>query len=211
MSRRKDTYYHKAKESGLRSRASFKILEIQEKFELLREGDLVLEIGSSPGGWTQIIREITGETVVSVDIEKMEPIEGIIFIKSNVFNPELEDKLRNTLLETGRDHFDVILSDAMVKTSGDRNIDHSSSYLLCRRVMELGEKFLDQGGKIVVKQFQGDMTEEFFREWGRKYKFKKKTSPKASRSGSSELYIIFAGKKKGTFSRQQNPGSSERN
>jgi len=203
MNRRKDSFYHKAKNAGFRSRASFKLLEIQEKFELLQEGDLVLEIGSSPGGWTQIIREITGETVVSVDVEKMEPIPGIIFIKSNVFNRELEGKLKEILAELGRDHFDAILSDAMVKTSGDRNIDHSSSYLLCRRVMELADEFLEQDGKAIVKQFQGDMTEEFFREWARKYRFKKKTTPKASRSGSSELYMIFAGKRKGRITHSQ--------
>lgn len=205
MKNRKDSYYHKAKDAGLRSRASYKILEMQEKFDLLKEGDLVLEIGSSPGGWTQIIQELTGETVVAVDVEKMEPIPGVVFIKSNVYNPELEGRIQNALSDIGRENFDVIVSDAMVKTSGDRNIDHSSSFLLCKRVLELAEKFLSLEGKVVVKQFQGDMTEEFFKEWGRKYRFKKKTTPKASRSGSSELYIIFAGKRKGSISPTQKP------
>lgn len=196
MSSRKDKYYHKAKKSGLRSRASFKILEIQSKFELLSEGDLVLEIGASPGGWTQVISEITGEPVVALDIEKMEPMEGVIFLKGNVFDPGLETSLDDILSQLGREGFDVIVSDAMVKTSGDRNIDNSSSYLLCKRVMEIAGSFLAEGGNVLVKQFQGDLTEQFFNEWGRNYRFRKKTSPRASRTGSRELYIIFAGKKK---------------
>lgn len=196
MPARKDTYYHKAKDSGFRSRASFKILEIQSKFELLSPGDLVLEIGSSPGGWTQVIREVTEEVVVALDTVKMEPMDGVVFLKGNLFDPALESSLHQVLSELGRENFDVIVSDAMVKTSGDRNIDNSSSYLLCKRVMELADTFLESGGKVLVKQFQGDLTEQFFNEWGKKYRFKKKTSPKASRSGSRELYIIFAGKKK---------------
>lgn len=205
MKNRKDTYYHKAKDEGLRSRASFKILEMQEKFLLLKEGDLVLEIGSSPGGWSQVIQELTGETVVSVDREKMEPLPGVIFIKSDVYNPGLEEKLQSTLSELGRNSFDALLSDAMVHTSGDSNLDHSKSYLLCRRVMELAERFISLEGTVLLKQFQGDMTESFFKEWGRKYRFKKKTSPRASRSGSRELYLIFAGKRKGPAS----PGAEQ--
>lgn len=195
MVNRKDAYYHRAKNVGFRSRASFKLLEIQSKFELLSEGDLVLEIGSSPGGWTQVILDITGQPVVAVDIVKMEPVDGVIFLKGNVYDPALSSSLSDILAQLGKEKFDAVLSDAMVKTSGDRNIDHSSSYLLCKRVMELSDDFLGRGGKVLLKQFQGDMTDEFFQEWGRKYRFKKKTAPRASRSGSREIYLIFAGKK----------------
>lgn len=197
MPDRRDTYYHRARESGFRSRASYKILEMQEKFGILKEGDLVLEIGASPGGWTQVIQEITGEPVVAVDIVKMDPIPGVIFVRGNLYDPTLENTLEEILSDLKREGFDAILSDAMVKTSGDVNIDHSSSYLVCKRVMELAERLLDKGGNVVVKQFQGDLTGQFFSEWGKKYRFKKKTTPRASRSGSREIYVIFEGKKTG--------------
>ncbi len=195
MPGRKDAYYNRARKEGLRSRASYKLLEMQEKFELLKEGDAVLEIGASPGGWTQIISEITGTTIVAVDVSKMEPVEGMIFIRGNIQAPHVEEKILDALVESGLEGFDAILSDAMVNTSGDRNIDHSSSYLLCRKVMEIADRFLVQGGNVLVKQFQGDMTDSFFNEWKRKYRFWKKTATKASRSGSREIYLIFGGKK----------------
>lgn len=197
MARRKDAFYNRAKQEGLRSRASYKLIEMQDKFDLLSEGDTVLEIGASPGGWTQVIRSITLKPVVAVDTEKMEPVEGVVFIRANIQDPRIEEMILGGLRETGSEAFNVILSDAMVKTSGDRNIDHSSSFLLCRRVMELAEKFLPTGGTVLVKQFQGDMTDSFFNQWKKRYRFGKKTATKATRSGSREIYMIFAGKKSG--------------
>lgn len=197
MARRKDAFYNRAKQEGMRSRASYKLIEMQEKFGILNEGDMVLEIGASPGGWTQVIRSITTMPVVAVDTEKMEPVDGVFFIRANIQDPRIEDMILDGLRKTGSESFSAILSDAMVKTSGDRNIDHSSSFLLCRKVMELAETFLPVGGTVVVKQFQGDMTDSFFNQWKKKYRFGKKTATKASRPGSREIYLIFAGKKSG--------------
>lgn len=195
MPDRRDPFYNRAKHEGLRSRASYKLIEIQEKYGLLAEGDMVLEVGASPGGWTQIILEITQRPVIAVDTNKMEPMEGLHFIKGNIMAPHIIEKIYRELELQGASEFNVLLSDAMVKTSGDRNIDHSSSYLLCERVMEIADQLVARGGNVLVKQFQGDMTETFFRNWKKKYKFGKKTVTKASRSGSREMYMIFAGKK----------------
>ncbi len=86
---RKDKYYIKAKKDNLRSRAAFKLMEIQEKFNVISENSNVLEIGASPGGWTQVIRTITGRPVISVDINRMKPIDGVIFIQGDIKNPDI--------------------------------------------------------------------------------------------------------------------------
>lgn len=195
MPRRQDRYYYKAKKDSLRSRASYKLREIQNKFEVLDEGDIVLEFGASPGGWTQVVLGVTQSPVVAVDLAPMEPLENVIFIKRDINDPRVEEDIRNALQELGITEIDVILSDAMVKTSGDKSRDHASSYLLCRRVMELSEIFLKQDGNIVLKQFQGDLTPQFLNEWKRKYRFSKITSTQASRSGSREVYIILKHKR----------------
>ncbi|MEM0158801.1 MAG: RlmE family RNA methyltransferase, partial [Thermoplasmataceae archaeon] len=166
----RDYYYYRAKKQNLRSRAAFKILEIQAKFSIMKEGDHVLEIGSSPGGWTQIIRSITGETVIAVDPDQMEKMEGVIFIRSRVEDPKLPEKIKTAMNEIGISSFNGILSDAMVHTSGNRDIDHSSSYLIGVAVMKLVPHFLSAGGYVVLKQFQGDLTNHFMREWGQYFR-----------------------------------------
>lgn len=191
MPKRQDKYYFKAKKESLRSRASYKLQEIQEKFEVLNEGDVVLEFGASPGGWTQVVLEVTGSPVIAVDVAPMEPLNNVIFIKRDINDPRVEEDIRRALDEIGVSAVDVILSDAMVKTSGDKSRDHASSYLLCRRVMELSMIFLEPDGNVVVKQFQGDLTPQFLNDWKPKFGFSKITSTKASRAGSREIYAVF--------------------
>lgn len=202
MVNRKDTYYHKAKNAGFRSRAAYKIIELQEKFGIFHEGDIVLELGAAPGGWSQAITEMTGATVVAMDTSRMDPVDNVVFIKGNIHDENAMQKVEEALRDLGADHFDAVVSDAMTKTSGDRNIDHSSSYLLCRKVMEIADRFLVEGGSVVVKQFQGDLTKQFFDEWSPKYRFRKQTSTTATRHGSREVYFIFANKKKASVIRQ---------
>ena len=191
MPRRQDSYYFRAKKESLRSRASYKLQEMQEKFEILNEGDVVLEFGASPGGWTQIVLSLTSASVIAVDISPMDPLENVIFIKRDLNDPRVEDDIKEALAGLGMKEVDAVLSDAMVKASGDKNRDHASSYLLCKRVMELSRIFLKQDGNVVMKQFQGDLTQQFLNEWKKDYRFSKVTSTKATRSGSREIYIIF--------------------
>lgn len=191
MPDRRDKYYYLAKKERYRSRAAFKLLELQTKFEFLREGQSILEIGASPGGWSQIVTSITGSKVISVDINKMEPLEDVIFIKGMVGNRNLEEKLREEMDRNGIEKFDGIVSDAMSKTSGNQDIDHASSYLICQHVMELAEKMLAPNGFVLVKQFQGDLTVQFVNNWKKNFGFSKITSVAASRENSKEIYIIF--------------------
>ncbi|HLH85738.1 MAG TPA: RlmE family RNA methyltransferase, partial [Thermoplasmataceae archaeon] len=186
-------YYYSAKKQNLKSRAAFKILEIQTKFSLMKEGDHILEVGSSPGGWTQIIRSVTRKPVIAVDPEEMEPMDGVIFIRSRIEDSRALSKIRSAMDSVGVKLFDGILSDAMVHTSGKRDIDHASSYLICRTVMRLAFDLLSPGGYILLKQFQGDLTNQFLREWSGYFDFSKITSVSATREASREVYIIFRG------------------
>lgn len=195
MRKRKDEYYYRARDEQFRSRASYKLIELQEKFNIMREGDVVMDIGSSPGGWDQVAISYTNSHVISIDISPMEPMELVHFIKHDINDPGIGEYISKALSDIGRERVDVILSDAMTKASGDRSRDHAQSYLLCKRVMEISDDFLRKGGNVVVKQFQGDLTQRFLNEWRRKFVFSKITTVKASRAGSREIYLLFLNKR----------------
>ena len=191
MPDRRDKFYYLAKKERYRSRAAFKLLELQTKYSFLKEGQNILEIGSSPGGWSQIVTSITGSTVFSVDIDKMDPLENNVFIRGRVGDKALKVRIKDEMDKLGIEAFDGILSDAMSKTSGNQDIDHSSSYLICQEVMALAETLLKPDGFVLVKQFQGDLTVKFVNQWKKYFGFSKITKVAASREGSKEIYIIF--------------------
>ena len=191
MPDRRDKFYYLAKKERYRSRAAFKLLELQTKFGFMKEGQNVLEIGSSPGGWSQIVSSITGSTVFSVDIDKMEPLENNVFIRGRVGDKALKVRIKDEMDRLGIEAFDGILSDAMSKTSGNQDIDHSSSYLICQEVMALAEALLKPDGFVLLKQFQGDLTVKFVNQWKKYFGFSKITKVAASREASKEIYIIF--------------------
>ena len=191
MPDRRDRFYYLAKKERYRSRAAFKLLELQTKFGFLKEGQNILEIGASPGGWTQIVTSITGTTVFSVDISPMEPLENTVFIRGRVGDKALKLRIKDEMERLGIEGFDGIISDAMSKTSGNQDIDHSSSYLICQDVIALAEVFLKQDGFVVLKQFQGDLTVKFVNQWKKNFGFSKITKVAASRETSKEVYIVF--------------------
>lgn len=189
----RDKYYYLAKKERYRSRASFKLLELQTKFDLLQQDQKVLEIGSSPGGWSQVINSITKSLVISVDTQKMEPVENNVFIRGRVGDKSLKLRIRDEMDRHGLSEFNGVMSDAMSRTSGNQDIDHSSSYLICQEVMELSMSLLAEDGFVLVKQFQGDLTTQFVNNWKKMFRFSKVTKVAASRESSKEIYIIFQG------------------
>jgi 23S rRNA (uridine2552-2'-O)-methyltransferase len=191
MPDRRDKYYYLAKKERYRSRAAFKLLELQTKFGFLKEGQNILEIGASPGGWSQIVTSVTGNTVFSVDINKMDPLDNTVFIRGRVGDKALKDRIKDEMNRMGIDAFDGIISDAMSRTSGNQDIDHSSSYLICQDVMALAQVLLKTDGFVVLKQFQGDLTIQFVNQWKKYFGFSKITKVAASRESSKEVYIVF--------------------
>jgi len=191
---RKDKYYIKAKKEQYRSRAAFKLIEIEKKYNIINKNDYVLEFGSSPGGWTQIIKEYNDMPVVSVDLNRMAPLDNVIFIQGDITDKSLNNKIKEIMVSANIKFFNAILSDAMVKTSGNIELDHYRSYNLCENVMESSIDLLSKNGNMLLKQFQGDMTNEFVNKWKNNFSFYKITKPHASRAHSKEVYILFKNK-----------------
>lgn len=191
---RKDRYYTRAKKDNFRSRASYKLLEIQSKFNVIWKADYVIEFGSSPGGWTQVVQKLTEKPVIAIDISPMDPIENVTFVQGNINDPELSEKIKIAMDSLGISSVSTVLSDAMIKTSGNYDRDHMGSYLLCDNVMNLSIDLLSSGGNVVLKQFQGDSTMAFVNKWKVYFNYYKVTKPNASRQHSREVYIIFKDK-----------------
>ncbi|OPY34442.1 MAG: Ribosomal RNA large subunit methyltransferase E [Methanomassiliicoccales archaeon PtaU1.Bin124] len=191
--RRHDHYYRLAKQLDYRSRASFKLIQIDDKFKLLKPGSLVVDLGAAPGGWLQVAAERVGGRgkVIGVDLQSIEPIEGTMVetIRGDIRKPETIEKL--LYLANGK--VDVVLSDMSPNISGSYSTDHARSVELCEHALNFAKKTLVEGGSIVMKIFEGDMMKEFMKEIKANFEEVKLYGPKASRSSSSEIYIIGKG------------------
>ncbi len=190
MNGRKDKYYHKARVAGYRSRAAYKLLEIDNKFDILERAHNILEIGSSPGGWTDVLLMREPEYLLSVDITIQKSDEFPYALRGDIKRADTWERIKNFL--KGRE-MDLILSDAMAHTSGQHDRDHSASVEICTAIVDYGTDVLRVGGNMMLKQFQGQYTEEFMNDFKSRFKRNYITKPKASRDSSSEFYIIFAG------------------
>ncbi|HYK93112.1 MAG TPA: RlmE family RNA methyltransferase, partial [Thermoplasmata archaeon] len=186
--RKRDPYYRAAQREGLRSRAAFKLAYLSDRFPVLRPGDRVLDLGAAPGGWTVVARERVGEsgTVVSVDPRPMEPVEGVRRVRGRVGDAELPARL-------GPDRFTVILSDMSPRISGAYATDHARSVDLVRAAIDLAERVLAPGGRLVAKVFAGDLLDDLESELRRRFDRVQRSKPPASREGSSELYLLAFG------------------
>lgn len=189
--RRQDFYYRKAKQLNYRSRASFKLHQINEKFGIFKAGMSVVDLGAAPGGWLQIAKERVGPPgkVVGVDLQHIAPIEGVSTIKGDITKPETVSELISLL--DGR--ADVVISDMSPNISGNYSIDHARSVDLCTHALEFARRTLKPGGSLVMKIFEGDMINQFLAEVRKSFSSVKLHSPKASRSQSSEIYIVAKG------------------
>ncbi len=195
--KKRDYYYKKAKAEEYRSRASFKLKQLNERFGLIRSGDKVLDLGAAPGGWMQVAREIAGGGgfVLGVDLAKIQDFElgNVKSLQGDFTKRETIEKIKEILPGC-----DVIISDASPDISGVWDIDHFRSVELCRSVLAIASEILKPNGNFLVKVFQGEHTGEFFGEVRRKFTYAKMTKPKASRSGSAEAYIVAKGFKPST-------------
>lgn len=187
MRDKRDHYYWEAKKLGYRSRAAFKLKQMNRDFRLIRKGDIVLDLGASPGGWSQVAVEL-GAEVIAVDINPMEKLEGVTFIQADITDESLVD----TLLELS-DYYDVVMSDASPKISGVWTVDHLRSVDLAKASFRIAQQVLRLGGNFLVKVFQGEEIQNFYNELKPHFSFKKFHSPKASRKSSAEIYFIGKG------------------
>ena len=190
--RRHDYFWKEAKRWGYRSRASFKLIQINERFGVIRKGYRVLDLGAAPGGWLQVAKEIAGKkgTVIGVDLLRIEPIDGVFTLKMNMKHPELIERIMEF---TEGKKIDTVLSDASPNLSGNWSWDHGRSIDLAETAFEISEKILKPGGNFVVKVFQGDMYRRFFKEVSLRFDKTNAYTPLASRKESAEIYVIGKG------------------
>jgi 23S rRNA (uridine2552-2'-O)-methyltransferase len=182
----KDHYYRKAKEDGYRARSAYKLLQINQKFRLIKRGDCVVDLGAAPGGWLQVAKELSGGTIVGVDLESISPIPGVLTFQADIGKEETLDLIQ----EAVGGKADVVICDAAPNLSGAWDVDHSRSIDLSRSALKIARKLLNPGGNFLVKVFQGDMFLNLLSEVRREFEKVQAHSPPASRKESAETYIV---------------------
>jgi len=187
---RKDPFYKKAKEKGYRARSSFKLKQIQKKFSIMKRGDLVVDLGAAPGGWSQVASEFVGSngTVVAVDRLPIREFqnENIIRLQLDMQSPKLLDFLSNDI----KREVNVVLSDLAGNVSGNWNLDSDRQLYLASLALSTAKKFLKKEGNFVTKVFRGANLKEFEDEIKDEFEFIKHWRPPATRKTSAEEYII---------------------
>ncbi len=209
---RRDPYYRRAKAENYRSRAAYKLLQINERFHIIKEGDVVVDLGAAPGGWSQVALSIVGEKglVVGVDLQRAKPMDGWVFIRGDFTRQETVEKILDEIKKWaerwaennvsgkkigGRRLVDVVISDMSPNISGIYDVDQARSIDLATHALRFAVENLRPGGNFVCKVFQGRDTEGFVAEARKRFHSVKRYSPPASRKSSSEVYIICRGKK----------------
>ena len=183
----RDQFFKKAKVLGYRSRAAFKLIELNKKFNFIKKNSNLLDIGSTPGGWSQIASKIiTNGKILAVDITPMEKLDNVIF-----FNDDFsEEKTKDKIFKIFNDKIDVIVSDMAENTTGNKTVDSIRTNSLCSDVINFSLKMLTNKGSLVCKLFMGEDFLEVKNLAKKNFKNVDFFKPESSRSESKETYII---------------------
>lgn len=184
-----DVYVTRAQQEGYRSRASYKLLEIDGKDKLLKPGMVVVDLGAAPGGWTQIAADRVGDkgTVVALDILPMDPVPGAEVLQGDF----REDEVLQRLLEAlGGQQVDLVMSDMAPNISGMKTVDQPRAMYLVELTLDLARNVLKPGGDMLLKLFQGEGSDEFIRECRKHFRKVIIRKPDASRPRSREVYVL---------------------
>jgi len=190
LERKREHFYRMAKQLKLRSRAAFKLQQLDRRYGLLRRGGVVVDLGAAPGGWLQVARERVGDGgfVLGVDIQPIAklPYDNITTLVSDITDEATPEMIRKKLPRVA----DIVLSDASPKISGVWDVDHARSIELARAALAIAGAVLAPGGRLLVKVFQGELFDDFVSDVKMKFSFVKVSKPAASRKGSAEAYVI---------------------
>jgi len=202
-----DPYVKLAQKEGYRARAAYKLKEIDEALGLIKPGDCVVDLGSTPGAWSQYVRrklspagaaagDLNGR-IIGLDILPMEPIEGVVFIQGDFREPEVLQKLEQALLtDKGHIKVDLVISDMAPNLSGIESADAARIAHLVELAVEFAQNHMKPDGTLVVKLFHGSGYDELVKLFKDTFKVVKRFKPKASRPGSSETFLAGIGLKK---------------
>lgn len=184
-----DPYVKEAKIQGYRSRAAFKLKELDEKYSLIKNDALVVDLGAAPGGWVQIALELGAKQVIGIDILPVETVAGAEFIQMDFMDDDAPNILKKML---GRQP-DIVLSDLAANTTGHKNTDHLKTVALVEAAAEFAMDVLKPGGHFVTKVFQGGAEEKLLQRLKDNFKYVRHAKPEASRKGSPEMYLVAKG------------------
>ncbi len=189
-----DPYVHRAQAEGMRSRAAYKLSEIDDKHKLLKPGLRVIDLGAAPGGWCQVAAERVGSdpekpSVVGIDYLEMDPVPGAVILQMDF----LDDEAPARLMEALGGEPDLVISDMAAPTTGHRRTDHIRTMHLCETAADFAISVLREGGHFLAKTFQGGAENSLLDQLKRNFKSVHHVKPQASRSESVELYLLAKG------------------
>ncbi|UUZ66049.1 RlmE family RNA methyltransferase [Polaromonas sp. P1-6] len=212
-----DPYVKLAKKEGYRAPAAYKLKEIDETLGLIKPGDCVVDLGSTPGAWSQYVQRKLSPTgaavgdlngrIIGLDILPMEPIEGVVFIQGDFHEPEVLQKLEQALAtDKGPVKVDLVISDMAPNLSGIESADAARIAHLVELAVEFAQNRMKPDGTLVVKLFHGSGYDELVKLFKDTFKVIKRFKPKASRPGSSETFLAGTGLKKAADKTQEPDG-----
>ena len=188
---RKDEYYNRAKQEGYRTRAAYKLKQLDREADLLSHGDTVVDLGAAPGGWLQVAAEEVGETgtVVGVDFQRIRDLDhdNVETIKGDMTEERTKDRLTEVIGEGGAD---LVISDMAPNMTGEYDLDHARSVHLARQAFAVAEEILATDGDFVAKVFQGQDLDALREEIEESFQYVRTMNPEASRDSSSEVYLV---------------------
>ena len=188
---KKDQYRKLAHEQGFRSRAAYKLKEINKSYRIIGPGSYVLDLGCAPGGWLQVAQKLSGSKgkVLGIDLSFVEEIPNVKIIQFDIENPNVVDEIISYFGKK----VDSLICDLSPQVSGNWSVDHATQISLNYSVVKIMDKVLTKKGNALFKVFDGEYSAEFFDFMKKKFIKTKRTKPKASRKPSSELYCICMG------------------
>ena len=184
-----DPYVRQAQAEGKRSRAAYKIIQIDERYKIFNLGDSVLDLGAAPGSWTEVALERAGGFTLAVDILDMDSIKKAVILKADLQEEESVELIKKLSV----DKFDIVLSDMAASTTGHKSTDHIRTQALAELAALYAVDFLKKGGTFCAKVFQGGTHGDLLLDLKKNFKTIKHYKPDASRKGSPETYLIAKG------------------
>ncbi|MBN1876207.1 MAG: RlmE family RNA methyltransferase [Anaerolineae bacterium] len=191
-----DQFFRRAKDEGYRARSAYKLLQIQNKFHIIKRGDVVVDLGAAPGSWSQAVKKLVGHQgrIIALDIQAMEPIPGVLCLQGDMTMPEIQAQI----IEASGGQVNIVLSDAAPSTTGIKLRDHVLSIELGYAALAVAKCLLRPGGNLVIKVFNGEDLPALIHEVKLAFHPVKLHKPEASRKESWEQFIVAQGYKGGS-------------
>ena len=184
---KRDIYVRQSKVEGYRARSAYKLIEIDKKFKIFKNGMFILDIGAAPGSWSQYAsKTIKNGKIISIDLKEISPIDNGIHIKGDFTEPDIQEKIKENLTK----EFDVVMSDMAVNTTGVKNLDSIQTGELCKEAMTFSKKVISSKGYFISKIFMGSTFNEIVALGKKIFKEVKVFKPLSSRKESKESFII---------------------